>query len=289
MCIKYMLEHYKDNDITKYYNVYYHFLHSFFNNNVEYSFFNNQFNYNTYIEDSETNFKNKNNSELLVQYHNDLVKIIFDNEINSKNEFYNTIFNKTFEKNPDLLKFFDFDNNINSNTFGKYMEHMIENKIQNYIANSFYNNIELLRYGYNINVSKPTYYSLHQIKLGKNGVLNHVIMNTVFNENNKKKEENNVISKNKLNKLIENVKREIYDSNRLQVEIKEINKKIHNSEPLQKKIQEIYLFEILLILLYKRYSKSIDNEIIRLISNEINIELNEEKKMNFVKEYLPIV
>ncbi len=294
MCIKYMLEHYKDNNVKSYYNVYFHFLYSFFNNELIFSFFNKEFNFNHYFDDMKESLeKNGNNrsGELLVEYNNNLIKMLFGNEIDikSKYDFYTIIFNKTFEKNPELLKFFDFKNGLNSSTFGGYLENMIENKVKIYIANTFYNNIELLRYGRNINLSKPTYYSIHQIKFGKNGLLNQVIMNTVLNENNKKQPENDVISKNKLNKLIKNVRKEIYDTNGLEVQIKEINKLISNSEPLQKKMQELYLFEILLMLLYKRYSKTIDYEITSILSKQLDIQLEPNTKINFVKEYLPSI
>ncbi len=146
-----------------------------------------------------------------------------------------------------------------------------------YISNTFQNNVSQLRMNQNksINITRPTYFSIHELKLSEYEALNKFILRAKFNNtnknSNKKKSENEnenenenknqMYTKEDLNRILEVMEKRMYQNEELNKYVRNKDPHIYNSRELIAKMKHIYKFEVFLLLVYKKYQKKINTRI----------------------------
>ncbi len=142
-----------------------------------------------------------------------------------------------------------------------------------YISNTFQNNVSQLRMNQNksINITRPTYFSIHELKLSEYEALNKFILRAKFNNtnknSNKKKSENEnenqnqMYTKEDLNRILDLMEKRMYQNEELNKYVRNKDPHIYNSRELIAKMKHIYKFEVFLLLVYKKYQKKINTRI----------------------------
>ncbi len=266
---KYALDYYS---IPKYnhrfYNILFHIVYSLNQSNNALNIYHYEFDYQLYLKNIQNEtFKKSIQSYDLESNVENIYKIILNNPSLKLNEVMNTIYENVF-KNKDYKSMILESNTFNSSSFTNFFNKIIKKKYVAYVSDE---NVSTLRFNKSINITKPVYFSLHELSLSDYNRVNKFILRANLdlvnekreNENNENNENNNQArvkyTKEELNELTKLIKKKMYNNSELNKLIRNKDNSIYNSLELINKMKDLYKFEAFILLIFKSYYTNIFN------------------------------
>ncbi len=241
--------HTKDN--MKFFNILFHIIYSFNESNEKLNIYHPNFDYELYINyiknpDFVENYNLESNFE-------NVCKRIFN--VSSINDLSNHIY-EIFKKNKSKSSILELNHMKSYKDFNHFFTNIMEKK---YVVYIFNNEVSTLRLNKNINITKPLYFSLHELSLSEYNRVNKFILRSnlnqtknILNENNINNSNSNVqYTKEELNSLIQIIKKKMYNNDEINKIIRNKNKSIYNSFELIDKVKDLYKFEAFILILFK--------------------------------------
>jgi hypothetical protein len=204
-------------------------------------------------------------------------KIFFGN-ITSIENILHQIYIDVFKKQSMKLKLINMSQNSEVE-FIKLLQKLLNRNYYAYISNTSSTNVSQLRMYNNINVAKPTFFSIHKLKISDYETINKFILranlsstktNSTSNSNNEVRWSNSNHSSNSnsngsnieytkedLERIIDLIKKKMTNNSELNKHIRNTTPNIYNSDPLIEKLKNIYQFEVFILLIYKKYYSNI--------------------------------
>ncbi len=262
------LDYYHEKNDVKFFNILFHIIYSFKTSNNQLNIYHSDFDYELYLKSIENPiFKESVKEYNLENEFIEVCKIIFKNNSLTLNNIISFIY-KIFKENKDKSSLLEINNLNNDLKFNDFFNKIMKKQYYLYISE---NDVSTLRLNKSINISKPLYFSLHQVSLSEYNSVNKFILRTnlnksstnILNENSENETENenngnNVIyTKEELNGLIKLIKKRMYNNSEINKLIRNKNKDIYNSYELINKIKDLHKFELFILIIFKTFYKNI--------------------------------
>jgi hypothetical protein len=171
------------------------------------------------------------------------------------------VYQTIFQKKKSLHTLLFQNQKINElDDFLQFYQTLFKNQYYVYISNSMLENISQLRMGRNINISKPLYFSIHQMKLSEYEPINRFLLRAKSNEDkgeNQNQNEETRYTQEELNQIIQIIQKRLYQNEELNKTIRTNKTNLQNSSALISKLKNLHRFELFLLLVYKTYQKQI--------------------------------
>jgi hypothetical protein len=263
-------------DDIKFMNICYHIFHSFYTENQSMNIFNPYFDLNKYLLKIQEE-SIKENGFIMESYLLNISKIFFG-KVTSIENILDQIYIDVFKKQSMKLKLINMTQNSEVE-FIKLLQKILNRNYYAYISNTSNTNVSQLRMYNNINVAKPTFFSIHKLKISDYETINKFILranlsstktNSRSNSNNEVRWSNSNRSSNSnstgnnieytkedLERIIDLIKKKMSNNSELNKHIRNTIPNIYNSDPLIEKLKNIYQFEVFILLIYKKYYSNI--------------------------------